>query len=145
MRRLWLASIAISITSNFAFAQSYTISTVVGRSVIVEGGNATDQPLPNLSSAAVDSAGNIYIAAPVRNRIYKVTPSGVLTTFAGTSAGYSGDGGQVTRAKLHDPQSVAVDPAGNVYISDSTNRRIRKVDTSGVITTIAGNGTNGFG
>jgi hypothetical protein len=92
-------------------------------------------------SVAVDNAGNIYIADT--NRIRKVS-NGVITTVAGNgTAGFSGDNGSATVAELDFPSAVAVDSAGNLYIADSLNLRIRKV-LNGVITTIAGNGTYGF-
>jgi uncharacterized protein YjiK len=94
---------------------------------------------------AVDSTGNLYIADVFNNRIRKVDTSGIITTVAGTSAwGYSGDGGQAVDAQLTYPQGVTVDISGNIYIADTTNSRIRKVNTSGIITTVAGNGTLGY-
>jgi uncharacterized protein (TIGR03437 family) len=92
---------------------------------------------------AVDSAGNLYIADYGNNRIRKVT-NGVITTVAGNGTyGFSGDNGPATSAQLYNPYGVAVDSAGNLYIADANNYRIRKV-TNGVITTVAGNGTYGF-
>ena len=92
---------------------------------------------------AVDSAGNVYIAETGSNRIRKVS-NGVITTVAGNGTlGYSGDNGPATSAKLNDPTGVAVDSAGNLYIADKDNSRIREV-SNGVITTVAGNGTYGF-
>jgi uncharacterized protein (TIGR03437 family) len=96
---------------------------------------------------AVDSAGNIYFADKGNNRVRKVDTKGIITTFAGTGkAGYSGDGGPATAAKLGlnltaAYQGVAVDSAGNVYIADPQNNRIRMVNPSGIISTFAGNGT----
>jgi sugar lactone lactonase YvrE len=93
---------------------------------------------------AVDAAGNVYIAEARNSRVRKVDPSGRITTFAGNGTdGFSGDGGPATAAMLDNPYGVAVDPAGNVYIADTQNNRIRKVDTAGIITTIAGTGTLG--
>ena len=91
----------------------------------------------------MDSAGNLYIADSGNNRIRKVS-NGVITTVAGNGeSGFSGDGGPATRARLSKPTGVAVDRAGNLYISDTANSRVRKV-SRGVITTVAGNGTDGF-
>jgi RHS repeat-associated protein len=93
----------------------------------------------------VDSLGNLYVADAGRSRILKVTPNGVITTVAGSGVqGYGGDGGPATLAKLNWPWGVAIDNSGNLYIADADNNRIRKVDTSGIITTVAGTGTPGF-
>jgi hypothetical protein len=127
-----------------AFAQTNVISTVAGNGSAGfsgDGGQATSAQLNAPFGVAVDSAGNFYIAEWSNHRVRKVDTSGVITTFAGIGiAGYGGDGGPATQAALNSPEGVAVDSAGNVYIADSFNNRIRKVDTSGTITTIAGNG-----
>ena len=95
----------------------------------------------------MDAAGNVYIREKARVR--KVTPAGIISTFAGNGTnGFSGDGGPATSAKLGlGPQraGLATDSAGNLYIADSNNYRVRKVDTSGTITTVAGNGQIGLG
>ncbi len=98
------------------------------------------------SGVAVDSAGNLYIADYGNHCIRKVS-NGVITTVAGicVDSGFGGDNGPATSAQLAGPSGVAVDPSGkNLYIVDSGNERIRKV-SNGVITTVAGNGTQGFG
>jgi uncharacterized membrane protein YbhN (UPF0104 family) len=93
----------------------------------------------------LDSAGNLYIADQGNAVIRRVSTTGTITTVAGNNAvGYSGDNGQATNATLYAPAGVAVDGAGNLYIADAGNNRIREVNTSGIITTIAGNGTAGF-
>ena len=93
-------------------------------------------------SVAVDSAGNIYVADTQGRRIVKYTNAGVYTTIAGNGYGeFSGDNGPGPSAALYDPMGLTVDPSGNVYIADTFNGRIRKVTPSGIITTIAGNGT----
>ena len=95
---------------------------------------------------AVDSMGNLFIADYLNNRIRKVSPYGIITTIAGTGTpGYGGDGGPATSAYLHAPYGVAVDTAGNLFIADSNNERIRKVTPEGVISTVAGTGARGFG
>ena len=110
-----------------------------------DGGPATRATL-NPNSAAVDPSGNVYIAEGCDLR--KVTRStGIISTYAGNarSCGYAGDGGKATDAQLNDTEGVAVDSSGNVYVADQANQRIREVSAStGVISTIAGNGTSGF-
>ncbi len=126
----------------------YTIATIAGSSTTSgfggDGGAATAAMLNLPSGVATDRAGNIYVADNSNNRIRKITPSGIISTFAGTgSAGLSGDGSAATAAQLNNPQKVKVDATGNVYIADYGNHRIRKVNTSGVISTVAGS-TAGF-
>ena len=112
-----------------------------------DGGPATKAALYFPSGVAVDSAGNIYFADKGNNRVRKVDTKGIITTFAGTgTAGFSGDGGPATNAKLglnltDTFQGVAVDRAGDVYIADPLNNRVRMVNASGIISTFAGNGT----
>jgi sugar lactone lactonase YvrE len=107
-------------------------------------GPATSAQLNYPYGIAVDSVGNIYIADTGNNRIRKVA-NGVITTVAGNgTGGFSGDNGQATSAQLAAPYSVAVDTAGNLYIADNGNNRVREV-SHGVITTVAGNGTPGYG
>jgi sugar lactone lactonase YvrE len=106
--------------------------------------SATSAQLNAPYGVAVDSEGNIYIADTDNHRIRKVDSSGVITTIAGSEgAGSSGDGGSATSAKLGNPHGVAVDSDGNIYIADSGNQRIRKVDSFGVITNFAGTGSAG--
>jgi uncharacterized protein (TIGR03437 family) len=90
------------------------------------------------SGLAVDKAGNLFIADTTNHCVRRVSPGGIITTVAGTSvAGFSGDGGPAVNAKLAYPWGVAVDPAGNLFILDTFNSRVRKVSTSGIITTLA--------
>ncbi|MGZ4954252.1 MAG: NHL domain-containing protein, partial [Methylobacter sp.] len=109
-----------------------------------DGGAATAASLYNPTGVAVDGGGNVYIADHSNSRIRKVDAStGLISTVAGNgSAGFSGDGGAATAANLSNPFGVAVDGAGSVYIADTSNQRIRKVDAStGLISTVAGNGS----
>ena len=124
------------------------ITTKVGDGTAGFSGDGAPSTAARVSAPAglaADAAGNIYIADAGNNRIRKIDVAGVITTVAGTGvAGFSGDGGKATLAQLNDPLGVAVDAAGNLYIADETNSRIRRVDVSGVITTIAGTGVAGF-
>jgi sugar lactone lactonase YvrE len=96
------------------------------------------------SGVAVDASGNLFIADVGNNRVREVTAGGIITTVAGNgTAGFSGDGGAATSASLSKPTSVAVDGSGNLFIADSGNNVIREVSASGIITTIAGNGSGG--
>ena len=109
------------------------------------GGAATAAQLAAPYGVAVDANGNVYIADFVNHQIRKVNISGVITTFAGTPAlGFSGDGGAATSAQLNYPIGVAADGAGNIYIADNANHRIRKVNNAGIISTFAGTGVSGF-
>ena len=125
---------------------SGAISTVAGGGPVGDDGAATAAQLYSPSGVAPDGAGNLYIADQNNARIRKVDASGMITTVAGDGTrGYSGDGGAATAAQLNRPSGVAPDGAGNLYIADVNNHRIRKVDASGVISTVAGDGTFGFG
>ena len=130
-------------------APTGVITTVAGRErwgYRGDGGLAVHARLDSPSGVTVDSAGNLFIADEGNNRIRKVDPAGVITTVAGTGArGYGGDGGPAVNAKLASPDGVATDGAGNLFIADEGNFRIRKVNSAGVITTVAGTGEQGFG
>ncbi len=108
-----------------------------------DNGAAINAQLLNPVGVAVDFAGNLYIADLGNNRVRKVS-NGVITTVAGNGTqGFSGDGGPAINAQLNAPAGVAVDPSGNLYISDDYNNRVRRV-SNGVITTVVGNGAPGF-
>jgi sugar lactone lactonase YvrE len=117
-----------------------------------DGGPATSANLNNPQGVTVDTAGNLFIADTSNHRIRRVDAvTGIITTVAGNGntngtggGGSAGDGGQATKAELNFPYAVAFDAAGNMYIPDSGNNRIRKVNTSGVITTFAGSGIAGY-
>jgi uncharacterized protein (TIGR03437 family) len=94
---------------------------------------------------ALDAQGNLYIVDKGNHRIRRVAPDGTIRTFAGTGTrGFSGDGAPAAQAQLNFPCGIAVDRTGNVFLTDQANQRVRKIDTAGVITTVAGNGTRGF-
>jgi sugar lactone lactonase YvrE len=124
------------------------ITTVAGNGMqgfSGDGGAATNAELNYAGGVAVDNAGNLFIADSSNNRIRRVDTNGIIRTVAGNgTAGYSGDGGAATNAQLSGPGSVAWGAAGNLYIADGANQRIRMVDANGIITTVAGNGTVGY-
>jgi sugar lactone lactonase YvrE len=110
-----------------------------------DGGPATSAQINGVIGFCFDGAGNMYLADQDNQRIRKVNTSGIISTIAGVGTwGYSGDGGPALSAQLYFPQGVTVDGAGNVYICDGTDKVIRKISTSGTITTIAGTGTGGY-
>lgn len=110
-----------------------------------DGGPAAGAQLEYPWGVVGDNKGTIYIADSNNNRIRVVTPDGNIHTYAGNGVGsYAGDGGKATAASLHQPFGIALDSAGNLYISDYQNNRIREVTTDGNIKTVAGNGKAGF-
>jgi uncharacterized protein (TIGR03437 family) len=123
------------------------VTTIAGGGTagLGDGGPATSASLSSPTVVAVDASGNLFIADPYNNRIRKVSASGIITTVAGNGTqGFGGDGGPATSASLDTPFGVAVDSSGNLFIADTGNYRIRKVSASGIITTVAGNGTPGL-
>jgi len=110
-----------------------------------DGGLATQAQLYFPRGVVADTSGNLYIADSGNHRVRKVNAAGVTTTIAGIgTAGSSGDGGQATNAALNWPMGLWLDGLGNLYIADTRNNRIRKVNASGVIGSVAGTGTAGF-
>ncbi len=125
------------------------ITTVAGNGTFGfsgDGGPATAAELNDPVAVAVDASGDIFIADLHNERIREVLSSGEIITVAGNGvAGFSGDHGQATAAALNNPAGIAVDTAGDLFIADTGNNRIREVNlSSGVIATVAGNGTSGF-
>jgi len=125
-------------------ARTGVITTIAGTGetgVTGNGGPATAAKLSEPRTLAMAPDGSIFFTEPKENIVRKIDPSGIITLFAGTGkAGFSGDGGPADRAQLNFNRGVNVDGAGTVWIADSLNQRIRKVDANGVITTAAGNG-----
>jgi uncharacterized protein (TIGR03437 family) len=112
---------------------------------IGDGGPANRALLTPPAGLALDGQGNIYVADPGNNRVRKIDRNSVITTVVGTGiAGFGGDGGPAGKATLNGPQGVTFDSMGNLYISDTANNRIRKIDKTGTITTVAGTGSAGF-
>jgi uncharacterized protein (TIGR03437 family) len=124
-----------------AWAQQYTISTIAGSGGapgFADGAATTAALLNSPNTVAVDPSGKVYIADPLNHRI-RLLSAGNVSTIAGTgTAGSTGDGAAATAALLRDPEGVALDSSGNLYIADTGNHVIRKIDTSGKISTIAG-------
>jgi sugar lactone lactonase YvrE len=120
------------------------VTTVAGTGAPGDGGDggpATQARLRLPGGVALDAAGDLYIADHGNNRVRRVDAAGVITTVAGTGeAGFSGDGGPATEAKLSGPFAVLIDADGNLVISDFGNARVRRVDQRGVISTILGTG-----
>ena len=157
--------VAVDASGNLFIADSYNnvirkvgtngiITTVAGNAYEAgtgyggysgDGGAATNAELYYPCRVAVDAFGNMFIADSGNNVIRKVGTNGIIITVAGKGMGrYFGDGGAATNAELHLPEGVAVDAAGNLYIADTENQRIREVGTNGIITTVAGNGIYGY-
>ena len=151
-------NIYIADTANYRVrkvsASNGNITTVAGNGTQIccgrsmnygDGGPATSAEFSAIRSVAVDVHGNIYVADIAAQLIREVTAStGTISTVVGNgTGGYSGDGGPATSAEIDGPSYVVLDPAGNIYFYDAGNFRIRKV-MAGIITTVAGNGTNGF-
>ncbi|MEW2373935.1 RICIN domain-containing protein [Streptomyces sp. NPDC006656] len=125
------------------------ISTVVGTGVAGyrgDNGPAVSAQLTRPRGIAVDNTGTLYIADSENHRVRKVTADGTISTVAGTgAAGFGGDGGAATTARLNGPYAVAVDSTGVLYVADFNNHRVRKITTDGKISTFAGTGTAGSG
>ena len=125
------------------------ISTVFGvgaRMSSAEGGQAAEAGRCWPEAVAVDRWANLFIADGVNHRIHKVDKKGTTSSVAGRGRyGFEGDGGLSTWAKLHKPRGIAVDGEGNLFVADTYNNRVRKVDRDGIITTVAGSGLSGFG
>jgi sugar lactone lactonase YvrE len=134
--------------TNLALGGTGNIVTVAGDGVSGfsgDGGLATSASLNMPLTATPDAFGNVFVSDQPNNRVRKISLAGVITTVVGTgAAAFSGDGGPATNASLNNPVGVAVDGQGRLYITDGSNNRIRLVETNGLISTFAGNGTMAF-
>ncbi len=138
----------LSLNCVFKVDQTLTMSLVAGNSTAGysgDGGPATSAQLNGPTAFTLDAAGNIYIADALNYRVRRVSPTGIITTVAGNGTqGYSGDNGPATKAQLNGLAGIAVDGNGNLYFSDTLGSWVRKVTPAGIITTIAGTGSNGY-
>lgn len=149
LRKSSLAALCLSSAVCYAQTTAYTISTVVGIATPGFSGDSAAADAAQLNTpiaVALDSSHNLYIADSANNRVRKVTKSnGNISTIAGNGiAQFTGDGGSATSASLNAPYGIAVDSSGNVFISDFLNQVVRKVTTSGTISTVAGTNQYGF-
>ncbi len=140
MKTVWTSLCLLASTA--ASAQQYVISTIAG------GAPPATPPglglvLGSVLGVVADAGGNVYLASSDLNAVFRLDSSGVLTRVAGNSrTGYSGDGGPATNARITSPKGLALDAAGNLFVADYGNRRIRRVSKDGIITTVAGSGAH---
>ncbi len=128
-------------------ATGQVITTIAGTGTAGFSGDgvpATTATIQSTYDLVADGSGNVYSLHDNGHRIRRIDPAGTITTFAGTgTAGFSGDGGVATAAQFNIPVGMAMDASGNIYVAELGNYRIRKIDASGIITTIAGDGFSG--
>jgi hypothetical protein len=143
-----LAAISLPMMASAQCTTASVISTVAGnhtKGYSGDGGPANEAQMRSPYAVATDASGNVYIADYFNHVVRMVSTSGIITTIAGNgTAGFSGDGGPASAAQLNGPAGITLDPAGNIFIADKFNERIRRIDIStGTITTVAGNGAHG--
>jgi len=141
--------VLISLVSGLWASDASLIVTVAGNGApgySGDGGAAVNASLYDPVDSVFDAAGNLYIVEAANHVVRKVSPTGAISTLAGTGVpGFSGDGGPAASAMLWFPNAIAIDGSGNLYIAEVNNQRVRKINlASGIITTVAGNGTRGF-
>ena len=144
---LFLRVAVFLLLASSASAQNI-VTTIAGTDFIFPRSvKALDAPLSGVTCTAADARGNLYLCDETSNVVARISRDGMLAVVAGNgirSGGFSGDGGMATAARLNSPQRVALDSAGNLYIADTANHRIRKVSVDGTISTVAGTGEAGF-
>jgi sugar lactone lactonase YvrE len=140
--------VADSLNNRIRRLENGILTTVAGSGIYGfggDGGSAINAQFRNPTALSISNDGSIFVSDSNNHRIRKIATNGVISTIAGTGEfGFSGDNGSAVLAQLNVPQGISVDRAGNLYIADTQNHRLRKVDTSGRITTFAGIGTAGF-
>src|SRR6058998_257171 len=135
-----------ALLSSIGYAQYPTITTYVGPTLPAIGARANTQSIGVPQAVATDGAGGFYVTSSSHNRVYRVTADGTLLLIAGNGfTGFSGDGGPASAALLNYAHGVAVDGAGNVFVADTYNNRIRKITPDGIISTVVGSGAWGSG
>ena len=148
IKRAILGVATLLLSSQSIMAQPGYITTIAGTGTAAstgDGGLASVAAIYHPADVFIDASGNIFFSEYEGQKIRKITPSGIISTVAGTGvAGYSGDGGPATAARFNGIFGITGDAAGNIYACDFNNQRIRKIDASGTITTIAGTGAGGY-
>jgi sugar lactone lactonase YvrE len=145
IRSSWLAAVLV-LSGASVSAQNRVISTYAGPRLPANGELAAAAAIDSPGSVAADGTGGFYVASQSQNRVYRISANGELSLVAGSGlAGYGGDGGPAASAQLNGPRGIALGSAGDLYIADTNNHRIRRVNPAGVITTVAGTGTAGIG
>jgi len=149
-----IISYGVSCSSTTDYATATVSTSVCGVTTIAgtgtngytgDGGAATAAEIGLLQGIVMDNSGNIYFSQTSSSVVRKINSSGTISTIAGNgTAGYTGDGGQATAAELTQPQGIAIDGSGNIYIADVVRNVIRMVNPSGIISTFAGTGSPGF-
>ena len=135
-------------TLTLALPAQQIVTTLAGTEWVFPGNGAAalNVPIAPVLASAVDPQGRLVFADALNHVVIRIESNNTVTVVAGNGVrGFSGDGGDARRASFDQPRGVAIDKAGNIYISDGRNFRVRRVDTRGIITTFAGRGINGWG